>query len=198
MTFWERNQLKLAPFLFLAPAIFVFSIYVVYPIIDSIWVSLHLWNGMDKSGVRGSGAPNWEWVGLQNYITLFTDDDEFYVALFNNVRINDMRKKSIELTELFIEETDKNCPDLELVSPRQAESRGAHLAYSFKNGYALMQCLIENGVIGDFRSPNLIRFGFNPLFIDKNDLLKASEILAEIMTEKKWNRRKFKLKSYVT
>tara|TARA_B100001173_G_scaffold303061_1_gene305423 strand:- start:4375 stop:4704 length:330 start_codon:yes stop_codon:yes gene_type:complete len=86
MSFWERNQLKLAPFLFLAPAIFVFSIYVVYPIIDSIWVSLHLWNGMDKSGVRGSGAPNWEWVGLQNYITLFTDDDEFYVALFNNVR----------------------------------------------------------------------------------------------------------------
>ena len=41
---------------------------------------------MDKSGVRGSGAPNWEWVGLQNYITLFTDDDEFYVAVFNNVR----------------------------------------------------------------------------------------------------------------
>ena len=123
---------------------------------------------------------------------------ESSLALFNNVRINDMRKKSIELTELFIEETDKNCPDLELVSPRQAESRGAHLAYSFENGYALMQCLIENGVIGDFRSPNLIRFGFNPLFIDENDLLKASKILAEIMTEKKWNRRKFKLKSYVT
>ena len=44
------------------------------------------WNGMDKSGVRGNGKPNWEFVGLKNYITLFTDDDEFYVSLFNNIR----------------------------------------------------------------------------------------------------------------
>lgn len=123
---------------------------------------------------------------------------ESSLTLFGNIKIDDVRKKSIELTELFIEETDKNCPDLELVSPRQAKSRGAHLAYRFKHGYALMQCLIENGVIGDFRSPNLIRFGFNPLFIDKNDLLKASEILTNIMAEEKWNRRNFKLKSYVT
>ena len=52
MTFWERNQLKLAPFLFLAPAIFIFLVYVIYPIFDSIWVSFHEWNGMDKDGVR--------------------------------------------------------------------------------------------------------------------------------------------------
>lgn len=86
MTFWERNQLKLAPFLFLAPAILIFLIYVVYPIIDSIWVSFHEWNGMDKNGTRGNGNPNWSWVGLKNYITLFTDDEEFYVSLFNNIR----------------------------------------------------------------------------------------------------------------
>ena len=86
MTFWERNQLKLAPFLFLAPAILIFLIYVIYPIIDSIWVSFHEWNGMDKSGTRGNGNPNWSWVGLKNYIVLFTDDEEFYVSLFNNIR----------------------------------------------------------------------------------------------------------------
>ena len=86
MTFWERNQLKLATLLFLAPAILVFLIYVIYPIFDSIWVSFHEWNGMDKSGIRGNGKPNWEFVGLKNYITLFTDDDEFYVSLFNNIR----------------------------------------------------------------------------------------------------------------
>ena len=50
MTFWERNQLRLAPFLFLAPAILIFLIYVIYPIFDSIWVSFHEWNGMDKEG----------------------------------------------------------------------------------------------------------------------------------------------------
>ena len=86
MTFWERNQLKLAPFLFLAPAIFIFLIYVIYPIIDSIWVSFHEWNGMDKNGTRANGNPNWSWVGLKNYIVLFTDDEEFYVSLFNNIR----------------------------------------------------------------------------------------------------------------
>ena len=57
MTFWERNQLKLAPFFFLAPAILIFLIYVIYPIIDSIWVSFHEWNGMDKKGTRGNGNP---------------------------------------------------------------------------------------------------------------------------------------------
>ena len=86
MTFWERNQLKLAPFLFLAPAILIFLIYVIYPIIDSIWVSFHEWNGMDKNGTRANGNPNWSWVGLKNYIVLFTDDEEFYVSLFNNIR----------------------------------------------------------------------------------------------------------------
>ena len=86
MTFWERNQLKLAPFLFLAPAILIFLIYVIYPIFDSIWVSLHEWNGMDKNGTRANGNPNWSCVGLKNYIVLFTDDEEFYVSLFNNIR----------------------------------------------------------------------------------------------------------------
>ena len=86
MTFWERNQLKLAPFFFLAPAILIFLIYVIYPIFDSIWVSFHEWNGMDKNGTRANGNPNWSWVGLKNYIVLFTDDEEFYVSLFNNIR----------------------------------------------------------------------------------------------------------------
>ncbi len=86
MTFWERNQLKLAPFLFLAPAILIFLIYVIYPIIDSIWVSFHEWNGFDKNGIRSNGNPNWRWVGLQNYITLFFDDEEFYTSFFNNIR----------------------------------------------------------------------------------------------------------------
>jgi len=86
MTFWERNQLKLAPFFFLAPAILIFLIYVIYPIIDSIWVSFHEWNGMDKSNLKPDGTPNWKWVGFKHYIMLFTDDEEFYVSLFNNIR----------------------------------------------------------------------------------------------------------------
>ena len=87
MTFWERNQLRLAPFLFLAPAILVFLIYVIYPIIDSIWVSFHQWNGMDRNALNEDGTlKNWKWVGLENYYILFFDDEEFYVSLFNNIR----------------------------------------------------------------------------------------------------------------
>jgi multiple sugar transport system permease protein len=86
MTFWQRNQLKFAPFYFLAPGLILFLIYVIYPIIDSIWVSFHEWNGMPKDLLKADGTPkNWKWVGFGNYIDLFQDED-FYVALFNNVR----------------------------------------------------------------------------------------------------------------
>ena len=78
MTFWERNQLKLAPFIFLAPAILIFLLYVIYPIFDSIWVSLHQWNGMDRNALNEDGTlKNWKWVGFENYTTLFFDDEEF-------------------------------------------------------------------------------------------------------------------------
>ena len=87
MTFWERNQLKFAPFLFLAPAVCLFLIFVIYPIADSIWVSFHEWSGVNRYAVDEDGnLKNFKWVGLDNYIYLFTNDDEFYVAVFNNIK----------------------------------------------------------------------------------------------------------------
>jgi multiple sugar transport system permease protein len=73
--FWQKNQRKLAPFLFLAPGVLFFLIYVILPIFQSVWISFHEWDGL---------SPKWEWIGLQNYIDLF-DDDDFYVSLRNNV-----------------------------------------------------------------------------------------------------------------
>ena len=87
MTFWERNQLKLAPFLFLAPAVGLFLVFVIYPIADSIWVSFHEWSGGNRYAVDDEGnLKNFKWVGLDNYIYLFTYDDEFYVSVFNNIK----------------------------------------------------------------------------------------------------------------
>ena len=87
MTFWERNQLKFAPFLFLAPAVGLFLIFVIYPIADSIWVSFHEWSGVNRYAVDDEGnLKNFKWVGLDNYIYLFTNDDEFYVSVFNNIK----------------------------------------------------------------------------------------------------------------
>ena len=123
---------------------------------------------------------------------------EAALDIFENVNISEVRAKTIELSELFINQTRKNCPELKLISPISPRERGAHVAYAFQNGYAVIQCLIKNGVIGDFRMPNLMRFGFNPLFNDKNDVLKASKILVDVIQNNKWNKPEFKRKLYVT
>lgn len=123
---------------------------------------------------------------------------EASLDILETVNIQDMREKSIELTELFIEETKRNCPMLKLISPICPYQRGAHLAFEFKEGYAVIQSLMEHNVIGDFRYPNLMRFGFNPLFICENNVLEASKILSKIMTSGEWNKKIFKIKSFVT
>ena len=72
--FWKKNQQKLAPWLFLAPGMLMFIIYVLVPIFQSIWISFHDWDGMgDKV-----------WIGLGNYVELL-DDDSFYTSLKNNI-----------------------------------------------------------------------------------------------------------------
>ena len=149
-----------------------------------------------ESQYRGASGINKMQIGTPPIIS--SRALEISLKIFDEIEISHIRKKSIELTELFIDRINKNCPALELVSPREARFRGAHLAYRFEEGYAVIQCLIESGVIGDFRAPNLMRFGFNPLFIDKNDVLKASAILTDIVTKQKWNRKDLKYKSYVT
>jgi multiple sugar transport system permease protein len=73
--FWQKNQRKLAPWLFLGPGVLIFLIYVILPIFQSIWISFHEWDGL---------SPTWEWVGAQNYVDLL-DDDDFYTSLKNNV-----------------------------------------------------------------------------------------------------------------
>ena len=123
---------------------------------------------------------------------------EAALDVFDLIDMADLRKRSIDLTELFIQEIDKTCPMLKLASPRQAKDRGSHVSYHFKNGYAAIQSLIEHNIICDFRMPDLMRFGINPLFIDHNDVLTASKTLVDIMQNKKWNRADLKVKKFVT
>ena len=123
---------------------------------------------------------------------------EAALDIFDTVEIGDVRARSIELTESFIEEIDKTCPMLELVSPRNPKHRGSHVSYCFQDGYAVAQSLIEHGIICDFRAPDLIRFGFNPLFNDQNDVSNASKTLSAVMLNEKWNRPDLKIKKFVT
>ncbi len=118
--------------------------------------------------------------------------------IWDGVSMNDIRSRSIELSELFISEIEERCPELELISPRDPKQRGSQVSFAFEEGYAVIQALVSKGVMGDFRAPNVMRFGFTPLYLDAGDVLKATQILQDIMTQQLWDRPEFKTCSAVT
>lgn len=123
---------------------------------------------------------------------------EAALAVWKGVSMSQVRAASIELSELFIEEIEKRCPDLKLVSPRNSHDRGSQVSFAFEHGYAAIQALIDRNVIGDFRAPNVMRFGFTPLYIDKSDVLAAVEIIDNIMTGNLWDKPEYKIHNRVT
>lgn len=118
--------------------------------------------------------------------------------VWDGVSMNDLRVQSIELSEFFIREVEAQCPQLALVSPRDPEQRGSQVSFSFSEGYAAMQALIAKGVIGDFRAPDVMRFGFTPLYLDKDDVRRAVDILVDIMINRLWDTEEFKARKAVT
>lgn len=118
--------------------------------------------------------------------------------VFADVDMTALREKSIALCEVFITEVEARCPDLVLASPRDAATRGSQVSFSCDNGYPLMQALIARGVIGDFRAPHIVRFGFTPLYLSYGDVYRAAEIVEEIVATRAWNRAEFKKKAKVT
>ncbi len=110
-----------------------------------------------------------------------------------------LRAKSLALTRLFAAEVEARCPDLTLVSPRDDALRGSQVCFSHPEiGYAVMQALIARGVIGDFRAPDLMRFGFAPLYNNHAEMVRAAEILAAILQSREWDQRSFKARAKVT
>ncbi len=118
--------------------------------------------------------------------------------IWDDIAMDELRARSIELSELFIKEIEARCPMLELVSPRDPEQRGSQVSFAFDEGYAVIQALIAENVIGDFRAPNVMRFGFTPLYLETNDVMRGIEILTDIMENRSWDRVEFKARSAVT
>ena len=123
---------------------------------------------------------------------------EHAMRVWEEVAIAELRASSVELTSLFIEEIERRCPMLMLVTPRDPERRGSQVSFASENGYPIMQALIERGVIGDFRRPNIMRFGIAPLYLDKNDIVAAAQILEEIMEKDTWRESKYQQLHAVT
>jgi kynureninase len=117
---------------------------------------------------------------------------------FEDVELAAAEAKAGGLGDLFIAEVERNCPSLTLASPRDGHRRGGHVCFAHGDGYAIMQALIERGVIGDFRAPDLIRFGFAPLTTRFEDVVAAGVILREIMRSEVYRQDRFKVRRSVT
>ncbi|MEM9351235.1 MAG: kynureninase, partial [Pseudomonadota bacterium] len=100
--------------------------------------------------------------------------------VWEGVSMDDVRAASVTLCEQFIAEVEARVPELALASPRDASQRGSQVSFHFEHGYAAMQALIARGVIGDFRAPDIMRFGFTPLYIGAEEVTRAVDILAEV------------------
>ena len=120
------------------------------------------------------------------------------LEIWEHINIFELRSKSIALQELFIQQVEARVPGLNLVSPRESANRGSQVSFSFENGYAVMQALIAQGVIGDFRAPNVMRFGFTPLFIDEADVIRAVDHLERIIKDQIWDDPKYLTRQRVT
>jgi kynureninase len=110
----------------------------------------------------------------------------------------EVRALSIALTERFIATVEASCPGLTLASPRSPQTRGSQVSFRHPEGYAIMQALIARGVIGDFRAPDILRFGFTPLYIGEAEVDRAATILAEVMGGALWDRPDYKVRARVT
>ena len=104
------------------------------------------------------------------------------------------------LPEAFIELVEARCAGsgFELASPRAAAERGSQVAFRHPDGYPIVQALIARGVIGDFRSPDLLRFGLAPLYVRFVDVWDAVEALYRVMAERAWDRPEYHQRAAVT
>ncbi len=120
--------------------------------------------------------------------------------VFADVDIAEVRAKSMRLTGLFIELVEQECGahGFGVFSPREADRRGSQVALTHPDGYAIMQALIDRGVVGDFRMPDILRFGFAPLYIGYEDAWNAISILKDIMETGAWRKPEYSVKSAVT
>jgi kynureninase len=120
------------------------------------------------------------------------------MKVWDGVDMGDLRAASVALQEQFIEEVEAQVPQLALASPRDAKIRGSQVSFRFEHGYAAMQAVIDRGVIGDFRAPDIMRFGFTPLYLDAGDVSAAVEIIRDVMANDLWDDDKYKVRSRVT
>ncbi len=123
---------------------------------------------------------------------------EASLDIWDRVDMGEVRARSLALGDLLIAEIARRCPSLRLVTPPAHAQRGSQVSFAFAGGYAAMQALIARGVIGDFRAPDIMRFGITPLYIGEAEVLKAAEIIEEVINGEVWRRQEYQVVNAVT
>lgn len=126
---------------------------------------------------------------------------EAALDLWDGIDMRQIHAKARQLTGYFIDLVEARCGGhgLALISPRDAELRGAQVAFTHATGgHAIIAALIAEGVIGDFRAPDVLRFGFAPLYTRFVDVWHAVDRLAGILDQRRWDRPEFHLRRKVT
>lgn len=122
-------------------------------------------------------------VGTPTVLAMTALDAELDV--WDNVDMNDLCSRSLELGNLFISLVKAGCPDLILATPRDPAMRGRLGSFRHAQGYAIILALIAECMIGDFRAPDILRFGFTPLYTNPDDVRRAAAILSRVMAERR-------------
>jgi kynureninase len=122
------------------------------------------------------------------------------VETFEGVAIESLWAKSVALFDFFLASVERECAghDLACISPRDSGLRGSHIAFRHPDAFALCQALIEAGVIGDFRTPDTIRFGLTPLYLGFDEIRRAVAAMREILESASWREPRFALRGKVT
>lgn len=123
---------------------------------------------------------------------------EAAMEVWDGIDLREVHARSLRLQDQFIKGIEARAPMLQLATPRSHLMRGSQVSFRHPEGYAIMQALIAEGVIGDFRAPDILRFGFTPLYIDDDDVARAVSVLAKIMDYGSWDKPEFKARARVT
>ena len=150
-------------------------------------------------------APGYEpAAGVQRYLggtpgILSMTALEAALDVFADVSMHDVRAKSSLLTQCFMELVQESALDgIRIISPAEPAQRGSQVSLSHDNAYAISQALIEEGVVVDFRAPDIVRFGFSPLYNSFREIGLAAESLARIVREQRFLEPRFQVRSRVT
>ncbi|HTB09514.1 MAG TPA: kynureninase [Acidimicrobiales bacterium] len=119
--------------------------------------------------------------------------------VFDRTTMSELREKSLGLTDLFIELVEARLPGVfEVVTPREHGRRGSQVALRHDEAYAIVQAMIAHGVVGDFRDPDIARFGFTPLYLRYADVYDAVERLVDVMDSRAYEDPSYRVRNAVT